>query len=144
MIRVSRIHDPPSPEDGKRILVDRLWPRGVSKEHAALHLWLRDVAPSDTLRKWFAHDPAKWEEFRRRYYAELHADPTVWQPLVEEAESGVVTLLYGTRERRYNNAVALSGYLEVALEAYRDAGIRGLCGEGRWEVAVDAVRRIDP
>lgn len=112
MIRVKRVYEPHEPDDGKRFLVERLWPRGVRKEALALDGWLKDVAPSDALRRWFGHDPARWGEFRRRYTAELDARPAAWQPLLEAAEDGPVTLLFSARDTEHNNAVALRAYLE--------------------------------
>ena len=110
-INLSRVYDHEPHMDGKAFLVERLWPRGVRKESIELDGWLRDVAPSGELRKWFSHDPALWEEFRRRYFAELDAHPQSWQPLVQAAASGTVTLLYSSRDQEHNNAVALRDYL---------------------------------
>lgn len=115
MIKVKRVYDPPSPEDGKRFLVDRLWPRGVKKETLQVDGWLKDVAPSDELRRWFGHDPAKWEEFQRRYFAELEAKPDAWRPLLQAAWQGNVTLLFSARDEVHNNAVALKNFLEQRL-----------------------------
>jgi uncharacterized protein YeaO (DUF488 family) len=112
MIRTRRVYDPPEPGDGTRFLVERLWPRGMKKEELPLDGWLKDAAPSDELRRWFSHDPAKWDEFRRRYYAELEGKPDVLQPLREAARQGNVTLLYSARDTEHNNAVALKEYLE--------------------------------
>lgn len=112
MIRVKRVYDPAGPRDGRRVLVDRLWPRGVGKEALRLDGWLKEVAPSDGLRKWFAHDPKKWDAFQRRYHAELDRKPEAWQPLLAAASAGTVTLLYSARDDMRNNAVALKGYLE--------------------------------
>lgn len=112
MIQVKRVYDPYDQSDGSRFLVDRLWPRGVKKEALQLDGWLKDVAPSEALRRWFAHDPARWEEFQRRYRAELDARPEAWRPLVEAARRGTVTLLYSARNAERNNAVALKAYLE--------------------------------
>ncbi len=112
MIRLKRAYEPVSSEDGTRILVERLWPRGVSKEKAALDLWLKDIAPSPELRKWFGHDPAKWDEFRRRYWAELRQKPEVVKELLLQASKGDVTLVYGSRDQEHNAAVALKEYLE--------------------------------
>ena len=112
MIQVKRAYEPAAKSDGKRFLVDRLWPRGVTKESLRLEAWLKDVAPSDDLRRWFGHQPAKWDEFRRRYFAELDARPEAWQPIFESARRGNVTLLYGARDVEHNNAVALKEYLE--------------------------------
>ena len=110
-INLSRVYDHEPRVDGKAFLVERLWPRGVRKDAIELDGWLRDVAPSHELRKWFSHDPALWEEFRRRYFAELDAHPQSWQPLVQAAASGTVTLLYSSRDQEHNNAVALRDYL---------------------------------
>lgn len=112
MIQVKRVYDPPAPGDGVCFLVDRLWPRGLKRE--ALHLdgWLKDVAPSDALRRWFSHDPARWDEFQRRYFAELDGKPEAWRPIFTAAHQDNVILLYGARDTEHNNAVALKGYLE--------------------------------
>lgn len=115
MIRVKRAYEKPAEGDGARFLVDRLWPRGVSKAALALDDWLKDVAPSDALRRWFGHDPAKWDEFVRRYHAELDAHPEAWQPLADAARRGEVTLVFGARDVAHNDAVALRGYLMAAL-----------------------------
>lgn len=115
MIRVKRAYDPPAPDDGARYLVDRIWPRGLRKEELRLDGWIRDAAPSDALRRWFRHDPARWEEFRRRYAAELDRRPESWQPLLEAARHGTVTLLFGARDEHHNNAVALAEYLTGKL-----------------------------
>ncbi len=115
MIRTKRVYDPPARGDGKRFLVDRLWPRGCKKDAAALDGWLKEVAPSEELRRWFAHDPAKWEEFQRRYFAELEAKPEAWRPLLQAARKGTVTLLFGARDTEHNNAVALKRFLESKL-----------------------------
>lgn len=110
-IRVRRVYDPLMPDDGARVLVDRLWPRGVSKEHAHLTLWLKEVAPSTALRNWFDHDPAKWDEFRTRYLAELDTNSSVVSQIAALAEQGPVTLLYGARDTQHNEAVVLAAYL---------------------------------
>lgn len=112
MFRVSRIYNPPSPDDGERILVDRLWPRGISKSQAALDGWMKDLAPSTELRRWFAHDPEKWQEFRARYWAELAKLPQLVDALREKGQQGTVTLLYAARDEEHNEAVALREYLE--------------------------------
>jgi uncharacterized protein YeaO (DUF488 family) len=114
-IRIKRVYDPPEPEDGKRYLVDRLWPRGVKKEALKLDGWLKDVAPSDELRRWFGHDPSRWEEFQRRYTAELKAKPETWRVLLESARKGNLTLLFSARDERLNNAVVLKAFLEAIL-----------------------------
>ena len=115
MITLKRAYDPLSRADGTRVLVERLWPRGVSKAKLHLDAWLKDVAPSTELRKWFSHDPAKWPEFQRRYVRELDANPQAWQPLADAAAHGEVTLLYSSRDRVHNNAVVLHDYLLAHL-----------------------------
>ena len=112
MIKVKRAYDRVERGDGKRFLVDRLWPRGVMKGDLHIEGWLKDVAPSNELRKWFGHDPARWDEFQRLYFAELDAEPEAWQPILKVARRGNVTLLYGARDTEHNNAVALKEYLE--------------------------------
>ncbi|MEQ1956454.1 DUF488 domain-containing protein [Mesorhizobium sp. CN2-181] len=114
MIGLKRAYEPPSSEGGFRILVDRLWPRGLSKAEAAIDLWLKEIAPSAELRRWFGHDPAKWDEFRRRYRDELDRDPEAVQALRQAiAGKGTVTLLYAARDDDHNNAVALREYLKA-------------------------------
>ena len=111
MIKVKRVYDEAEPSDGSRVLIDRIWPRGVRKNNLALDGWLKEVAPSDRLRKWFDHDPRKWKEFRRRYFAELHAKAETWAPILEKARKADVTLLYGARDPEHNQAVALRDFL---------------------------------
>jgi uncharacterized protein YeaO (DUF488 family) len=123
MIRVKRVYEPAAPEDGRRFLVDRLWPRGVKRATLAIEGWLRDAAPSDDLRRWYGHDPARWEEFQRRYQAELDGRPEAWRPLLDAAGAGDITLLYGARERQFNNAVALRSFLEARLTPTQPAGL---------------------
>lgn len=116
MIRIKRAYDEPEPEDGRRALVDRIWPRGVSKEELELDDWRRDVAPSDQLRTWFGHDPDRWEEFRGRYVGELTKKPETWQPLLDAARGdGTLTLVYGASDRERNNAVVLRDFLRQRL-----------------------------
>lgn len=115
MIEVKRAYDPPAKRDGARFLVDRLWPRGVKKEALKLDAWRKEVAPSDALRRWFGHDPKKWEGFRRRYFKELDQKPEAWQPLLEAARRGAITLVYGAKETERNNAAALKAYLDAKL-----------------------------
>jgi uncharacterized protein YeaO (DUF488 family) len=110
-LAVRRVYEPPAPDDGQRVLVDRIWPRGVSKEHAGLALWLKEIAPSDELRKWFGHEPARWTEFRERYRAELDGNGEAVGELRALLRHGKVTLLYGAHDEAHNNAVALAGYL---------------------------------
>jgi uncharacterized protein YeaO (DUF488 family) len=111
-IRVKRVYDPPSREDGHRILVDRIWPRGLSKDQAKVDLWLKDIAPSAALRRWFSHDPDKWHEFERRYFRELAGLADHVDRLKDLAKSSRVTLLYAAKNTQYNNAVALKSFLE--------------------------------
>ena len=111
MIRLKRAYDPVSHIDGTRFLVERLWPRGVSKTKLHVHAWLKDVGPSTELRKWFAHDPNKWDEFRRRYVRELRSQPKAWQPIISAARLGRITLVYSSHDTLHNNAVALQEYL---------------------------------
>ncbi len=111
MIRTKRIYTPPGPEDGYRILVDRLWPRGMKKEAARIDLWAKDVAPSTELRQWFHHDAGQWEEFEKRYCAELKASAAVEALLPEIRKHKVVTLLYGARDEQHNQAVVLRALL---------------------------------
>lgn len=114
-IQTRRVYEPPSPEDGARLLVDRLWPRGVKKEKLQLAGWLKEIAPSVPLREWFSHDPARWKEFRRRYCAELTQNPRGWQPVLQAAREGKVTLLFAAKDAEHNNAVALKTFLERKL-----------------------------
>ncbi len=111
-IQIKRAYEDPAPSDGARYLVDRLWPRGRKREDLDLADWLKDLAPSNELRKWFGHEPALWDEFRRRYFAELAQKTAVWQPLLQAARQAPVTLIYGSKETQYNNAVALKEFLE--------------------------------
>ncbi|HWU48421.1 MAG TPA: DUF488 domain-containing protein [Asticcacaulis sp.] len=108
---VKRIYAEPDPADGTRVLVDRVWPRGIKKTRAALDLWLKDIAPSTELRKWFGHDPARWEAFQTRYRAELDAMPDVVARLRELTQRGKVTLLFAAHDDVHNNAVVLAHYL---------------------------------
>lgn len=119
-IRTKRIYDPPDIADGARVLVDRLWPRGMRKESAALTLWLKDIAPSPELRQWFGHDPARWAAFARRYRAELAANASALSRLGELARSGRVTLLYGARDAAHNHALVVADALRDYLETSRD------------------------
>lgn len=112
MISVKRVYEPAEPSDGIRYLVERLWPRGIRKENLKMESWLKDVAPSNELRKWFHHDPSKWDEFQSRYFAELESKPDAWHLLMEAAKHGKVTLLYSARDQQHNNAVALQEFLE--------------------------------
>ncbi|HWW63355.1 MAG TPA: DUF488 domain-containing protein [Sphingomonadaceae bacterium] len=110
-IRIKRVYEPPAKGDGARILVDRIWPRGLSKEKAQLTLWLKEIAPSTGLRKWFGHDPARWAEFQRRYRLELEANGAAVGELREVLKQGPATLLYGAHDEAHNQAVALADWL---------------------------------
>jgi uncharacterized protein YeaO (DUF488 family) len=111
-LAIKRVYEPVSPKDGYRILVDRLWPRGLSKDRAAVDLWLKDIAPSTELRRWFGHDPSKWDEFRRKYSAELATHAEDVAQIRKLAKRRRVTLVYGARDTERNDAVVLLGYLE--------------------------------
>jgi len=115
VIKIKRVYETAAKSDGKRFLVERLWPRGLKKE--ALHMtdWLKDVAPSNELRQWFNHEPARWKEFQRRYRAELDAKLQTWRPLLEAPGHGNLTLLFSTHDVEHNNAVVLKAYLEERL-----------------------------
>ncbi|MBI5583954.1 MAG: DUF488 domain-containing protein [Deltaproteobacteria bacterium] len=117
MIKVKRVYEAPAPQDGLRILVDRLWPRGLSKESARIDLWLKDIAPSNELRKWYGHDPGKWTEFRKRYFQELGTVPEAVETILELAQRGPVTLLFSSKELKINNAQALKEYVASRLDA---------------------------
>jgi uncharacterized protein YeaO (DUF488 family) len=114
-IRIKRVYDPPSAADGARILVDRLWPRGLRKESARLTLWLKDIAPTPALRRWFDHDPARWSEFNRRYRAELSGNAAAVATLAEILKTEPVTLLYAAHDEEHNHARVLAGYLRESL-----------------------------
>jgi uncharacterized protein YeaO (DUF488 family) len=111
-VKLKRVYDPPKPADGFRVLVDRLWPRGVSKSSARIDLWLKEIAPSAALRKWFGHDALKWDAFRARYFRELQKNPKAVAQLNEIIRNGPVTLLFAAQDQEHNNAVALKEYLE--------------------------------
>jgi uncharacterized protein YeaO (DUF488 family) len=111
-IKVKRAYDPAGSEDGQRVLVDRIWPRGISKDKARIDWWPKDIAPSKELRKWFGHDPDRWGEFQNRYVQELQDQGELIQELLDMARNSRVTLVFGSKEERYNNAVALKAYLE--------------------------------
>jgi uncharacterized protein YeaO (DUF488 family) len=115
MIQLKRAYDPASRTDGARFLVERLWPRGVKKTSLKIMDWLKEAGPSTELRKWFSHDPAKWDEFRRRYFDELKANPAAWQPILRAARHGTVTLIYSSHDTEHNNAVALQEFLQRHL-----------------------------
>lgn len=125
MIRIKRTYDPPARGDGRRILVERLWPRGMKKEAVAAVAWMKQVAPSTELRQWFGHRVERWAEFRRRYRKELGANPSVWTPILEAEARGMVTLLYSAHDVLHNGAVVLREYL----------GERGAARPGRGKRA---------
>jgi len=111
-IRLKRVYDQPSKQDGARVLVDRVWPRGLKRERARIDHWLRGIAPSTELRKWFGHDPEKWPEFKRRYFSELDRNRDAVTELRKLAGKGRITLVFSARDERHNNAVALKEYLQ--------------------------------
>ena len=113
MVTLKRAYDPVAATDGKRILVERLWPRGLSKDSLKLDGWVREIAPTTELRKWFGHDPAKWRQFRIRYFRELDSQPELWRSIVSLARRGTVTLVYSSHDEEHNNAVALREYLQL-------------------------------
>lgn len=115
MLKTKRVYEPAEASDGARFLVERLWPRGIKKEELKMETWLKDAAPSPALRKWFGHDPDKWDEFQRRYRAELESNPDAWQPILQAAKQGNVTLLYSARDTEHNSAVLLKQFLETRL-----------------------------
>lgn len=112
MLKIKRVYDEPERSDGERILVDRLWPRGLSKRTAAIETWMKGLAPSDGLRKWFGHDPARWREFRRRYVAELRGQREILAAIARKAKRQPVTLLFGARDAERNNAVVLKEVID--------------------------------
>ena len=117
MIKLKRVYEPASPDDGVRILVERLWPRGIKKDALNLDTWLKNLAPSDGLRQWFGHDPKKWQEFQKHYFNELEQNSEAWKPLLDvAARSGNVTLLFTAKDQERNNAVALKSFLESKLK----------------------------
>lgn len=115
MIKLKRAYEPATGSDGARFLVERLWPRGVKKTRLRLDGWLKDVAPSADLRKWFGHDPKKWPAFQRRYFTELRGHRAAWQPLLTAARRGRVTLVYAAHDVARNGAVALKAFLDRRL-----------------------------
>ena len=111
-IKIKRAYEPSHKDDGVRILVDRLWPRGLTKEKASVDLWLKDIAPSTELRKWFDHDPEKWKRFRGRYETEIRHNDDLIKVLKDKAREGTVTLIYGARDQKHNEALVLKQFLE--------------------------------
>ena len=119
MLRVKRAYEPVSKDDGKRFLVERLWPRGLSKKKLHIDAWLKDVGPTTELRQWFGHDPEKWKRFRARYFRELDSRPESWRPILSAARGHVVTLVYSSHDEAHNNAVALKEYLHAKRRGRR-------------------------
>ena len=117
MIQLKRVYEKASPRDGPRILVERLWPRGVKKAEAAIDFWIKEVAPSAELRKWFAHDPRKWEQFARRYWKELQRNPAAVAELQRACGRGAATLVYAARDHEHNGALVLRRFLEDRSQA---------------------------
>jgi len=115
MILLQRVYEKPTTRDGVRFLIERLWPRGIRKADLPIDGWQKEAGPSTQLRKWFAHDPAKWAEFQHKYFVELDTRPEAWEPVLKAARHGVVTLLYSSHDAEHNNAVALKRYLEAKL-----------------------------
>lgn len=113
MIRTKRAYEQSEAADGRRILVDRLWPRGISKEKLAVDEWMKELAPTDELRRWFGHEPERWPEFVSRYSQELDEKQLYWEPIVKEAEHHRITLVYGAKDTQHNNAEALKRYLDA-------------------------------
>lgn len=130
MIRIKRTYDPPARGDGRRILVERLWPRGLKKEALAADEWVKDVAPSTELRKWFDHREERWEGFQRRYRKELDSNPGAWEPILDASKRGSVTLLYSARDTHFNGALVLRDYL-LARGAKGSSAPRAKRPEGR-------------
>jgi len=112
MILTKRAYDPPQPSDGLRILVDRLWPRGIKKEDLLMDDWIKDISPSDELRRWFAHRPERWPQFVKKYFQELEANRPCWEQLLAKVRHHRVTLIYGAKDTEHNNALALKQYLD--------------------------------
>ena len=116
VLKIKRVYESATRSDGTRFLVERLWPRGIKKESLKMKAWLKDVAPSPELRKWFAHDPDKWTEFKKRYRAELKSNPEAWKPILEAVEQSDVTLLYSARDTEHNSALLLKTFLEKHMK----------------------------
>ena len=134
MITLKRAYEPVSHSDGARLLVERLWPRGVSKAKLRVDAWLKEAGPSTELRKWFSHDPEKWDEFRRRYFRELDSRTEAWQRIVSAARRGRVTLVYSSHDTQHNNAVALQEYVQA--KARRPAASQRAVAAGRPQRSV--------
>lgn len=128
MIRIKRTYEPRARADGRRILVERLWPRGMKKEALQVYAWMKEVAPSTQLRKWFGHRPERWDEFRRRYKKELRANADAWSSILDASNRGTVTLLYSAHDIEHNGAVVLREYL---VERSRDRRPKAIRAEAR-------------
>ena len=116
MLKIKRVYEAHETSDGRRFLVERLWPRGIKKEALKMEAWLKEAAPSPALRTWYAHDVTKWEEFQKRYRAELESNPEAWRPILEAAAQGNVTLVYSARDTEHNSALVLRSFLEKRLK----------------------------
>ena len=121
MLKIKRAYEPAAQNDGKRFLVERLWPRGVKKDELRLDAWLKDIAPSAGLRKWYSHDVSKWPEFQRRYRDELSQNSEAWTPILQAAHKGTVTLIYAAHDTEHNSAAVLCNYLEKRMHRKRTA-----------------------
>ena len=130
MLRLKRVYEPAARLDGYRILVDRLWPRGLSKENAAIDEWLKEIAPSAELRRWFGHDAEKWREFRRRYEGELRAREALVREIAALASRRRVTLVYGARDEVHNDAVVLAAVVRACMKGLKHAAVRSRRGTG--------------
>ena len=115
-IKLKRVYEEPESSDGTRVLVERLWPRGLSKEKARVDLWLKDAAPSTELRKWFNHDPSRWDEFKKRYFKELDSNPQALEPIFKIISGGTLTFVFASKEKTYNNSAALREYIELSAK----------------------------
>ena len=115
MIKIKRVYEGPKRDDGVRYLVERLWPRGIKKEGLKMKAWLKEIYPSPELRKWYAHDVARWTEFQNRYRKELKSNAEAWKPLIDAAKKGNVTLLYSAKDTEHNSALVLKEFLEEKL-----------------------------
>lgn len=116
MLQLKRVYDKAAADDGKRFLVERLWPRGIKKSALRIDAWLKEIGPSTSLRQWFGHDPKRWKEFRRRYFHELEKNAEACKPIQRAAERGTVTLVYSSHDEEHNNAMALKEFLEGKLK----------------------------
>jgi uncharacterized protein YeaO (DUF488 family) len=134
VIKLKRVYDPVSRTDGTRFLVERLWPRGISKAKLHPTEWVKEVGPSTELRQWFNHDPSKWDQFRSRYFRELDAQPETWKPILTAAGRGTVTLVYSSHDEEHNNAVALQEYLQAKPRRTSTAGRSAAAGRSRRAV----------